>query len=99
MATLTLVVNGLKKPETIIAAVQHLGKRHAGYGVRDEHYATVGQALLDTFTLMLGEDFTPEVEAAWLEAYTLLAGLMQEAAAQVKPMAELAHVSTPEGLL
>jgi hemoglobin-like flavoprotein len=87
MATLALAVNGLSQPETILPAVKHLGRKHAGYGVRDEHYATVGAALLWTLEQGLGEAFTPEVKAAWTEAYMLLAGVMQEAAAQASALA------------
>jgi hemoglobin-like flavoprotein len=50
--------------------------------VRDEHYATVGAALLWSLKTCLGDTFTEEVEAAWTGAYTLLAGLMQAAAAE-----------------
>jgi hemoglobin-like flavoprotein len=32
--------------DQIVPAVQALGRRHAGYGVREPHYATVGEALL-----------------------------------------------------
>ena len=80
MATLALVVRGLSTPERIIPAVQQLGARHANYGVRDEDYDTVGAALLWTLAQGLGEQFTPDVEAAWAAAYGLLAGLMQKAA-------------------
>jgi hemoglobin-like flavoprotein len=93
MATLAVVVAGLSEPETILAAVERLGARHAGYGVRPEHYTEVGAALLWTLERGLGETFTPEVKAAWAETYTLLAGVMQEAAArnfQFTPAALLA---------
>ncbi|MCI0393446.1 MAG: globin domain-containing protein [Chloroflexi bacterium] len=86
MATLTLVVRDLQQPETIIAAVQHLGQRHATYGVQPAHYNTVGSALLWTLNQGLGDRFTAEVEAAWTAAYTLLADLMLEAAAQTVPL-------------
>lgn len=82
MATLALAVRGLDAPEKIIPAVQHLGRRHVGYGVKPAHYAVVGEALLWTLGQGLGEAFTPETEAAWTAAYTLLATVMQEAAAQ-----------------
>jgi hemoglobin-like flavoprotein len=81
MAALTLVVNGLERPETILPALQNLGRRHAGYGVRDEHYYTVGEALLWTLRQALGSEFTPEVKAAWTEAYYLMAGVMKDASA------------------
>lgn len=72
-----LAVSGLERPHQLLAAVRHLGERHAGYGVHAEHYTTVGQALLWTLALALGAAFTPEVEAAWTKLYTLLAATMQ----------------------
>ena len=82
MSMLTVVVKGLTKLEAIVPAVQALGKRHAGYGVKDEDYATVGEALLWTLERGLGEAFTPEVRAAWASAYALLATTMKDAAAR-----------------
>ena len=58
-----------------------LGKRHASYGVRPEHYEPVGAALLWTLEQGLGPDFTPPVKEAWTSAYLLLSGVMQDAAA------------------
>jgi nitric oxide dioxygenase len=56
--------------------------RHAGYGVTAAHYDTVATALLWTLGQGLGDAFTPEVETAWVAAYTLLATTMQAAAAE-----------------
>jgi hemoglobin-like flavoprotein len=53
--------------------------------VEDTHYDTVGSALLWTFEKGLGDAFTQEVKEAWTTIYTLLAGAMKEAAAQVEP--------------
>ena len=80
MAVLQLVVAGLSRLEELVPIVQALGQRHRGYGVRDAHYATVGAALLWTLQEGLGERFTPEVQAAWTSAYTLLADTMRAAA-------------------
>lgn len=74
---LAFVVANLDKPDVLFPAVQRLGERHAGYGVVAEHYATVGAALLWTLEQALGEQFTPEVQAAWQEAYGLMAETMQ----------------------
>lgn len=81
MTTLKLVVNGLPRLEALVPAVQTLGQRHAGYGVKDEHYQTVGAALLWTLEQGLGEAFTPETKEAWVTAYTILAEVMKAAAA------------------
>ena len=80
MHAISVVVKGISKLDTILPTVQDLGRRHAGYGVQDEHYDTVESALLWTLKQGLGTDFTPEVENAWATAYGLLAGAMKEAA-------------------
>ena len=78
----TVVVN-LRTLDRIVPGIQALGARHSGYGVRDEHYETVGAALLWTLGQGLGEAFTDDVRDAWTAAYTLLATTMKEAAAEV----------------
>ena len=78
--TLTVVVKSLDRLDQLIPAIEALGRRHAGYGVRAEHYETVGAALLWTLGQGLGDGFTPELEAAWTEAYTTLASVMIGAA-------------------
>ncbi|MDE0284723.1 MAG: globin family protein [Gammaproteobacteria bacterium] len=80
MAMLTTAVSNLHQLKTILEPVQDLGRRHVDYGVKPEHYDTVGAALLWTLGQGLGDGFTSEVEAAWAEAYTTLAGVMKEAA-------------------
>jgi hemoglobin-like flavoprotein len=81
MTTIGFVVAGLKRPEEVVPAAQALARRHIAYGVTEAQYATVGAALLWTLGQGLGAAFTPEVEAAWAAAYTLLAGAMIAAAA------------------
>jgi hemoglobin-like flavoprotein len=80
MATLGMVVAGLRRPEEIVPAARSLARRHVAYGVTEAQYASVGAALLWTLRQGLGEGFTPAVEEAWTAAYTLLAGVMTEAA-------------------
>lgn len=80
MRMLGIAVRGLTSLDTIVPAVENLGVRHVAYGVKDEHYATVGAALLWTLEQGLGDDFTPEVKQAWTDVYTLLAQVMQDAA-------------------
>src|SRR6266545_3427339 len=78
MSTLGLAVGSLKNLEAILPAVQALGRRHAGYGVTAEQYQPVAEAFLWTLDHYLGEAFTPELQEAWVEAYTILAGAMIE---------------------
>jgi hemoglobin-like flavoprotein len=80
MQVLAVAVRGLDDLPTLVPVVQALGARHAGYGVKDEHYGTVATALLYTLDKGLGEKFTPEVKEAWVEVYTVLATTMKDAA-------------------
>jgi hemoglobin-like flavoprotein len=73
-------VTSLTKLDTILEAVRDLGRRHGQYGVPDESYATVGQALLWTLDKGLGAEFTDEVKAAWTETYMTLSNVMLDAA-------------------
>jgi nitric oxide dioxygenase len=82
MTMLGLVVRGLDRLEQLLPAIEALGRRHAIYGVRDDHYATVGGALLWTLEQGLGADFTPALRDAWATAYGTLAGAMQAAVMQ-----------------
>ncbi len=81
MVMITTAVNGLTRLEEIVPAVQALGVRHAGYGVTEAQYDTVGSALLWTLGQGLGDAFTEEVETAWATTYGILASTMKEAAA------------------
>ena len=80
MAMLAVAVNNLGRLDTIVPAVQALGKRHGGYGVRDSDYDTVGAALIWTLEKGLGDGFTPNTRQAWLATYGVLAGTMKAAA-------------------
>ncbi len=83
MKMINTAVNGLDRLEAIVPALQDLGRRHVGYGIRDGHYDTVGSALIWTLEQGLGEAFTPKVKDAWVTVYGLLAGTMKDAAAKV----------------
>ncbi len=82
MAILNTAVNALDRLESIVPALQDMGKRHVDYGVKDEHYDTVGEALIWTLGAGLKDDFTDETKAAWIGVYTLVADTMKTAAAE-----------------
>lgn len=82
MATLGVAVSSLRNLEKIIPTVQALGANHATYGVKESDYQTVAAALLWTLEQGLGAAFTPAVKEAWTATYTILAGVMIEAAGQ-----------------
>jgi hemoglobin-like flavoprotein len=77
MEMLTLAVKGLDRPEALLPALTLLGRRHAGYGVKEHDYETVGEALLWTLEQGLGPSFTPEVREAWTALYGFVADTMR----------------------
>jgi hemoglobin-like flavoprotein len=82
MKMINTAVNGLDRLDAIAPAVQQLGVRHIAYGVEDEHYDTVGAALLWTLQAGLGEAFTEEVKTSWATVYGVLADTMKAAVAE-----------------
>lgn len=76
IAALSLVVGSLRKLDTVVPALEALAVKHAGYGVRDEHYATVGKALIETLSLFFANRFTLEHRRVWTLAYETIATVM-----------------------
>jgi hemoglobin-like flavoprotein len=85
MAIIGMVVSQLDRLGEIVPAVQELGRRHAHYGVRDEHYDIGGTALLSTLRVGLGDALSREAEEAWAVAYATLTGVMKQACAATDP--------------
>lgn len=67
----TMIVS-LSSMEELQPDIQALKERHLQYGVSTEHYLIFGEALLLTLSEILREDFTAEMESAWMKVYTLM---------------------------
>ena len=80
MSMLAQIVQALDQPDELVSQVAALGRRHVHYGVKDADYESVGAALLWTLEQGLGDKFTPDVRAAWAEAYLTVATVMRRAA-------------------
>jgi hemoglobin-like flavoprotein len=80
MAMINTVVNSLDNLGPILERIEELGRGHVAYGVTEAHYDTVGSALIWTLGKGLGEQFTPAVKDAWVEAYGTLSSAMKQAA-------------------
>lgn len=77
---LSAAVNALDALDDLLPVVQQLAKRHIHYGVRPQHYKTVGEALITTLVDGLGDALSPEAYIAWQELYLLLSETMIAAA-------------------
>jgi|SRR5688572_20563128 len=83
MTMIGTAVRGLDNPDALVPVLKNLGRRHMVYGVKDKHYGTVAQALLDTLQHAMGPEFDDEMRAAWTAVYSLMASVMQMGAREV----------------
>ena len=90
MQALAFAVAAVDRPEALTPALQAMGQRHVRYGVRTEHYAIVGAALLRTLEKGLGKAFTAEARAAWASVYSIIANTMKAAADELELETEAA---------
>jgi hemoglobin-like flavoprotein len=86
MVMIATAVHGLTDLDTLAPQLMALGARHASYGVKDQHYKAVGEALIWTLERGLADAFTADVERAWVRVYLLIAATMQAGADEVRTM-------------
>ncbi len=79
LAALALVIEHLREPETLALVLKHLRQRHLAYQVTADGFEMSGEALLETLRLFLGDQWTPELQDAWMEAYGTLVTVTLEA--------------------
>lgn len=65
------------------SAVELIAQKHCSLGIQPEHYPIVGKHLLAAIKDVLGEAATPEILAAWGEAYGFLAQVFIDREAQI----------------
>lgn len=83
---LGVLIAMIERPVGLDLELRAMGARHAGYGVKDAHYATVGRALLDMLAEVLEKKYTPEVQEAWETLYTVVESKMKEGAKDFTPL-------------
>jgi nitric oxide dioxygenase len=81
LAALVLLRKSLRDLAPIAPKLRALGARHVAYGARPEHYPVVGGVLIASMAEVAGDDWRPEYEQAWLDAFAVVAGAMLEGTA------------------
>ncbi|MCF2857031.1 NO-inducible flavohemoprotein [Pseudoalteromonas sp. SMS1] len=65
----------IDNPAVLSEAINRINHKHASLNILPEHYPIVGTHLLATLEEMFPNECTPEIIAAWAEAYGFLADL------------------------
>jgi hemoglobin-like flavoprotein len=74
------VIDHVEDAEWLTSTLGAMGRKHVDYGVTPEMYAWVGESLIATLAEIAGPDWTPEIEAAWTEAFGAIRSLMLKGA-------------------
>jgi hemoglobin-like flavoprotein len=80
LGTLVLLRKSLRDLDAIVPKLRELGARHVAYGARPEHYPVVGEVLIGSMAKVAGDAWSSEYEAAWSEAFGVVAGAMIDGA-------------------
>ncbi|MBB3994837.1 nitric oxide dioxygenase [Sulfitobacter undariae] len=75
---LVIYATHIRTPGFLSDALERIAQKHTGLQILPEHYPYVADALLGAVSEVLGEAVTPEILAAWGEAYWFLANTLIE---------------------
>ena len=73
---LSVIVGRLDRLEELTEEIKQLAIRHVKYGVKEQHYKAVGNALLWTLRQGLGNDWNEKVGEAWATCFQILSDTM-----------------------
>eukprot|EP00128_Syssomonas_multiformis_P000731 Colp12_sorted_trinity150504_noHs@24105 len=99
MNMIKYILNLLTDRKDYKSVLQELARRHTyTYNTHPAYYSFVGQALLDTLEICLGEEYTPETADAWVHIYSLFMVVMLPVSRRTwaKKMASLPPTPKPE---
>lgn len=85
---ISLPVTQADNAEAAMPTMRKLGKDHAKWGVIPAHFVLMRKSLMDTLAEMLGADFTPDLHTAWLDAFDVMAKVMQNGLLDTGPISE-----------
>ncbi|MEY9859038.1 ferredoxin-NADP reductase/hemoglobin-like flavoprotein [Catenulispora sp. GAS73] len=78
----TRVVAGLDRPGTLLPLLRRLALEYRKYGVREPHYRAFAGSVMTALERTIGEAWTYEAAAAWVDELTMVASAMLGIAAE-----------------
>jgi hemoglobin-like flavoprotein len=83
---ISAVLDHLEDAPWLTSTLGQLGAKHVAYGVTNDMYDMVGDALLATLAEVAAEAWTDQVRDQWTMAFGAIASMMQAGASQVEPV-------------
>ncbi len=74
--TLTSIIDHYEDTPWLDETLSRLGRGHVHYGVTDEMFGWLGEALLDSLREELGEQWSADVAGAWEHAFQSISAIM-----------------------
>lgn len=81
MTMITFIIRELDDPAQFTPDLKEMGRRHASYRVKAEHYPILTDAFILALEVTLGEKVTDEMRQAWKKAMILVSEIMLAGAA------------------
>ncbi len=72
MTAIGLTIKGLDQPEAVKVTLQEIGQRHIGYGAIPNDFDMFGAALMWAFRQSVPDEWTDDVETAWVQAFEFI---------------------------
>ena len=72
------IIYSLARPEHLVLGLSKLGQNHHRYGVKDEYYHIIKEAMLETIPEVLGDKGSARINAAWDQALDFVISSMQK---------------------
>ena len=85
-AALDAVVTNLERPEENAAMLAELGRKHAGYGAKPEHYDMVIDLIVESMGELLGPRADDKSLEEWRTALRLISDQMIAASGDINPV-------------
>jgi hemoglobin-like flavoprotein len=84
MEAATRVVAGLDRPGALLPLLRRLALEYRKYGVREPHYRAFAGSVMTALERTIGEAWTYEAAAAWVDELTMVASAMLGIAAEAE---------------
>ncbi len=78
------IVYSLARPEYLMLGLKRLGQSHLRYGVKNEFYPVVKEAMLETIPEVLGDLYRKEIGHAWEGALDFVIDAMKNGAKEIE---------------